>query len=36
MMPPDPGEIEVKMQRYYDSISRCHRRIAVYQRRLKR
>ena len=35
MMPPDPGEIEVKMQRYY-TISRCHRRIAVYRRRLKR
>ena len=39
MMPPDPGEIEVKMQRYYKSLSqkgRCQRRIAVYRRRLKR
>jgi hypothetical protein len=32
MMGPDPGEIEVKMQR---SISRCQRRMAGYGRRLK-
>jgi hypothetical protein len=34
MMGPDPGEIEVKMQRYYKSLSE-KRRMAGYGRRLK-
>ena len=29
MMPPDPGEIEVKMQRYYKSLSQKDRRISA-------
>ena len=28
MMPPDPGEIEVKMQPYYKSLSDKDRRIS--------
>jgi hypothetical protein len=42
MMGSDPGEIEVKMQRYYklklkcnDTISCCQRRMAGYGWRLK-
>jgi hypothetical protein len=34
MMHPDPGEIEVKMQGYYNSLSE-KRRMAAYGRRLK-
>ena len=29
MMHPDPGEIEVKMQRYYKSLSQKDRRISA-------
>ena len=29
MMPPDPGEIEVKMQRYYKLLSQKDRRISA-------
>ena len=29
MIPPDPGEIEVKMQRYYKSLSQKDSRISA-------
>ena len=29
MMPPDPGEIKVKMQRYYKSLSQKDSRIST-------
>ena len=35
MMPPDPGEIQVQMQRYYKSLSQNDHRISAAMEAVK-